>query len=114
MLKQRRLIAEQLAAALFAAETAIDLALFQTASLTGLMPGLRAQAGLSALVGQEAVERASDTIAALTQARRSIVETHKQLSVAQHEIGLGAVAIGDEFTKPTGLDQGRPHLRRAS
>ncbi len=100
MLKQRRLIADQVAAALFEAESAIDAALAKTAALTGVMPGLRAEAGLSALIGQDAVETASETIMALAQARRAIVETHKKLSVAQHQIGLGAVALGGDVEKP--------------
>ena len=58
------------------------------------MPGLRADAGLSALVGQEAVERASEAIALLAQARRAICETHKELDVAKTQIGLGAVMYG--------------------
>lgn len=93
MLKQRRRIAEQVAACLFEAEAAIDVALAKTASLAGVMPGLRADAGLSALIGQDAVERASEAIAALTQARRAIVETHKELDVAKTQIGLGAVVM---------------------
>jgi pseudouridine-5'-phosphate glycosidase len=114
MLKQRRNVAEQVAAALFEAEAAIDAALFKTAGLTGMMPGLRAEANLSALIGQDAMERASEAIAALTAARRSIIETHKELSVAQHQIGLGAVAIGDDMTKPSSMAPARPQLRRAS
>jgi hypothetical protein len=105
MLKQRRLIADQVAAALFEAESAIDAALAKTAALTGVMPALRGDAGLSALIGQDAVERASETVMALAQARRAIVETHKQLSVAQQQMGLGAVAYGgsDEKPPPSGL-----------
>ena len=115
MLKQRRLVADQVAIALFEAEAAIDQALAKTAGLAGMMPGLRAQAGLSALIGQDAVERASDAIAALAVARRQIVETHKQLSIAQHQIGLGAVAVGDDTVKPPGIEApSRHHLRRAS
>ncbi len=115
MLKQRRLVAEQVAAALFEAERAIDVALAKTAGLTGIMPSLRAEAGLSALIGQDALERATDAVSALAQARRSIVETHKQLTIAQHDIGLGAVAIGDDVVKPPGIEApSRHHLRRAS
>jgi hypothetical protein len=95
MLKQRRMIAEQIAGALFEAEHAIDAAIAKTATLTGVMPSLRAQAGASALIGQDAVERASQAIMALAEARRAIVETHKELSVAQAQIGLGAVMLGD-------------------
>ena len=95
MLKQRRMIAEQVAAALFEAEAAIDSALAKTAALTGIMPALRKDAGASALIGQDALERATQAISALADARRAIVETHKELSVVQSQIGLGAVALGD-------------------
>lgn len=101
MLKQRRAVAEQIAGALFEAEAAIDAALAKTAQLTGVMPQLRAQAGASALIGQGAVEQASQAILALAEARRAIVETHKELSVAQSQIGLGgAVMSGDPGEKP--------------
>ena len=95
MLKQRRMVAEQVAGALFEAEAAIDAALAKTAALTGIMPALRREAGASALIGQDAVERASQAITALADARRAIVETHKELSIVQDQIGLGAVAVGD-------------------
>ncbi|WP_300577875.1 hypothetical protein [Phenylobacterium sp.] len=100
MLKQRRQFADQVAASLFEAETAIDAALAKTAALAGVMPGLRAQAGLSALIGQEAVEWTSRSITALAEARRAVVEAHKELSLAQKQIGLGAVMYGDGAPKP--------------
>lgn len=100
MLKQRRMIADQVAVSLFEAEAAIDAALAKTAALAGVMPGLRGEAGLSALIGQDAVERASEAIAALAQARRAIVETHKELDIAKTQIGLGAVMIGETGLKP--------------
>src|SRR5689334_16868767 len=107
MLKQRRQVAEQIAGALFEAEHAIDEALAKTAALTGVMPALRTQAGASALIGQDAVERASQAIMALAEARRAIVETHKELSIAQAQIGLGAVTLIDNgtTTKPPLLAQ---------
>ena len=95
MLKQRRMIAEQVAAALFEAETAIDNALSKTAALTGAMPAMRKGVGASALIGQDALERASQAIMALADARRAIVETHKELSIVQTQIGLGAVTMTD-------------------
>lgn len=100
MLKQRRMVAEQIAAALFEAEAAIDAALAKTAQFTGVMPALRAQSGASALIGQGALEHASQAIMALAEARRAIVEAHKELSTAQVQMGLGAVAIGDVGPKP--------------
>jgi hypothetical protein len=101
MLKERRIAAEQVAGALFEAEAAIDAAISKTARLTGAMPSLRKQAGASALIGQDAMERASEAIMALAEARRAIVETHKELSVVQGQIGLGAVRMeGDMGDKP--------------
>src|SRR3954452_10984483 len=101
MLKQRRMVAEQIAGALFEAEAAIDQALAKTAALAGVMPSLRREAGASALIGQDAVERASQAIMALADARRAIVETHKERSIAKAQIGLGAVVMVD----PTGGDK---------
>jgi hypothetical protein len=109
MLKERRMVAEQIAEALFEAEAAIDAAISKTAQLTGVMPALRTQAGASALIGQHAVEHGSQAIMALAEARRAIVETHKELSVAQEQIGLGAVMVGTDGTKPptTAIRAGR-------
>ncbi|MFC3071212.1 hypothetical protein [Phenylobacterium soli] len=114
MLKERRMVAEQIAGALFEAEAAIDAAISKTAQLTGVMPALRKQAGASALVGQDAVERASQAIMALAEARRAIVETHKELSVAQVQVGLGAVAIDGGGTKPATSALGGRALRTVS
>ena len=100
MLKERREIAQSVADQLFAAEAAIDAAIAATATLTGMMPSVRGSAGLSALIGQDALMEASQTCAALVQARGSIVATHKALSVAQKQMGLGAVAFGGLVTKP--------------
>lgn len=106
-MSNRRLeIAHQVADQLFAAEAAIDTALAQTATLAGLMPAIRADARLSALMGQGAIERAIEAISALGQARRSIVETHKQLSITQKQMGLGAVAFGGLVDKPASASIG--------
>ncbi|WP_293906581.1 hypothetical protein [Phenylobacterium sp.] len=114
MLKERRMVAEQVAGALFEAEAAIDVALTKTAHLTGVMPLLRRQAGASALIGQDALERASQAIMALAEARRAIVETHKELSIVQAQIGLGAVRMaGDAGEKPPpqGMETERVRMR---
>ena len=116
MLKQRRMVAEQIAGALFEAEHAIDAAIAKTAALTGVMPSLRREAGASALIGQDAVERASQAIMALAEARRAIVETHKELSVAQAQIGLGAVMLdptGGDKPPSASADEQTPLGRRA-
>jgi len=93
-------IARKVADQLFAAEAAIDAALTQTAALAGIIPAVREDARLSALTGQGAIERAIETMTALGQARRSIVEMHKQLSITQKQIGLGAINFGGWVEKP--------------
>ncbi|HEX2559591.1 hypothetical protein [Phenylobacterium sp.] len=112
MLKQRRQYADKVAANLFEAEAAIDAALAKTAGLVGAMP-LRTEAGLSALIGQGAFEWTSKSIQALTEARRAICEAHKELSIAQQQIGLGAVAYGDGGPKPPSGAQETAHNLRA-
>jgi hypothetical protein len=100
MLKERRLAAETVAEALFAAEQAIDAAIASTAALAGIMPTTRQNANLSAIVGQEALMGAIETMQALGMARQNIVATHKSLSVAQRDIGLGAISFGNMGEKP--------------
>jgi hypothetical protein len=95
MLKERRSAAEQIAAALWDAESAVDVALTKTANFTGVIPALRQQAGASALIGQEAMERASQAVMALAEARRALVEAHKELTIAKQQVGLGAITMDD-------------------
>ena len=98
MLKERRMAAEQIAAALWDAETAVDVALTKAANFTGVIPALRRQAGASALVGQEAMERAGQAVMALAEARRALVEAHKELTLAKAQVGLGAIMMDEPGT----------------
>lgn len=100
MLKERRQAAQTVAEALFAAESAIDAAITTTATLAALMPASRQSANLSALIGQDALVSAINTMQALAAAREGIVNTHKNLSVAQRDIGLQHIAFGDGAEKP--------------
>lgn len=90
----RQSIGEQIAAQLYAAETAIDLALAETADLAARLPGARADAYLSATTGQKAFEGVAGAIAALTNARGSIVQTHTSLAALARILGLETLAIG--------------------
>jgi hypothetical protein len=97
--------AEQIATALWDAESAVDVALTKTANFTGVIPALRRQAGASAIIGQEAMEKASQAVMALAEARRALVEAHKELTIAKQQIGLGAVTMDDVGTgKGTGIE----------
>jgi hypothetical protein len=113
MLQQRRSAAETVAKQLFLAEDALDAAMVAVAGLAGSVPAARKSANLSIMYAQDAVECATETLAHLAQARRTIVATHHALSVAQHQMGLGRVAFGPADEKPetgTGTPPKTGHL----
>jgi len=101
MLKQRREAAENLASRLLAAEQAIDDAICKVADLAGYMPLARAQAKLSAVVGQNAIDQAAATLSALVEARGNLVSSHNHLAETRDQIGLQAMAMGSGDMKPT-------------
>jgi hypothetical protein len=41
------------------------------------------------------MEHASQAVMALAEARRALVEAHKELTIAQGQVGLGAVVMVD-------------------
>lgn len=90
----RLLVGETLAARLYAAESAIDQALIETATLAAALPAARADAWLSAVTGQRAFAGAAATISALSDARAHLVETHNTLAALARKLGLEALAVG--------------------
>ena len=100
MLKQRRNAAENLTKRLFATEKAVDDAIHKMADLAGYMPIARTNANLSAVVGQEAITQAAETLAALVGARGHLVATHNSLAETRDQIGLQAMAMGSDDMKP--------------
>jgi hypothetical protein len=82
------------AAKLVQAEAALDTALAHTAELMGLLPMLRQNAGLSAVIGQTAVDALGETLTHLVSARRTLIQAHGGLQNVRVQIGCGAVAIG--------------------
>ncbi len=100
MLKQRQNEAEKLTQKLFQTEQAIDEAICKMADLTGYMPVARMNANLSAVVGQDALTQAADTLSALVRARGLLVATHNRLAETRDQIGLQAMAMGTGDMKP--------------
>ncbi len=90
----RQSIGESLAARLYAAETAIDLALIETATLAAMLPAARAEAYLSAVTGQRAFDGAAGAVSALSAARSHMVQTHTALAALARKLGLDALAVG--------------------
>jgi len=110
MLIKRKQAARKVAERLHGVEDAIDVALARAAELNATLVTARSDAGLSAIVGQDAFEGAVAAFAALARARGDIVETHRRLSETKLQIGLGKMAVGDEMSKPMAADE-RPGLR---
>jgi hypothetical protein len=104
MPRLRQEVAQKVADRLFAVEAAIDEALTRAAELTATMPQARTEARLPAMVGQEALDRATEAFVALVEARRRIVETHKSLDHTREQIGLREVDAGDTVPKPNPLE----------
>lgn len=114
MLKKRREAAQKVADRLAAAEQALDVALSLAADLNAAMPAARREAGLSAVVGQDALDRSAAAYAALVTARRELVGAHHSLGETKIAIGLRTLSFGDLEDKlpvdsPRGSDAG--HLR---
>src|SRR3954470_4583006 len=80
---------------LMRAEAAIDAALRETAELMGLLPSLRLETKLSAVIGQEAVANLGETLAHIVSARRTIIKAHSALATVRSQFGCGALAMGD-------------------
>lgn len=90
----RDIVGTAVAGRLYAAETAIDLALGEAAALMALLPTARADAHLSAVTGQQAFHGAAASIQSLTQARAHIVDTHNSLAALARKLGLDTLAVG--------------------
>lgn len=102
----RQAIGEALSSRLFAAEAALDNALIEAARLAAALPAARADACLSATIGQRAFDGAAASVRALAEARSHLVRTHHILSALAHRLGLDVLAIGPldkpEDTPPIG------------
>jgi hypothetical protein len=103
MLVKRRKAMEAVAPELLAMESAIDDAILQSTRLTASLITERRNAGLSAVVGHDAIERSGATFSTLMAARREIVATHEELRALKQQVGLGAVMVGNAGDKPDAL-----------
>tara|TARA_R110000850_G_scaffold19983_3_gene59789 strand:- start:8851 stop:9210 length:360 start_codon:yes stop_codon:yes gene_type:complete len=100
MQKQREDAAKHLTKRLFAAEQAVDDAICKISDLVGYMPMARQVANLSAVVGQDAISEAAETLSAMTRARAHLVATHHRLADVRDQIGLREMGMGSTDMKP--------------
>jgi aminopeptidase N len=103
MPRLRQAVAQKVADRLFAVEAAIDIALARAAELAAALPQARTEARLPAMIGQDALDKATEAFVALVEARRRIIETHKSLDQTREQIGLSEVDAGDSVPKVPGL-----------
>lgn len=85
---------------LFQTEEAVDRALTETGEMLAALLRMRMAGGLSAVMGQEAVEGIISSANALAQARREIITVHGHLNEVKTQMGCATVAVGTGNSKP--------------
>lgn len=90
----RTTVGQRLAQRLSTAESAVETALGEVAALAALLPAARAEAWLSPVTGQRAFDGAAGAIAALTQARAHLIQTHNTLAALGRKLGVDIQAAG--------------------
>lgn len=116
-MRTKRIEAAKLVAArLFEAERAIDLAASRIAELNAAMPMARLDANMSAIIGQDAFASSTDALTFVAKARERMVSTHMHLKAVQGDLGIAEVSFGDSIKPPSAsADQvTATHLRIAS
>jgi hypothetical protein len=114
MRKQRLAAARSVAESLFAFEQALDRTFALGAGLSSGIVNARMDAGISAVIGQDAIDGAIKTLALIADARRELVSTHHQLKAFADNIGLREVSWGDLVKPPAAQTQHEQHLRVAA
>ncbi len=94
MLNQRVSAAKKIASDLHLAEDAIDEAMIRIAQLAATLPTARRDTNMSAIVGQEAMSKVANALAAAGEVRQLLTDAHLALTVTQKEVGLGTRMFG--------------------
>jgi hypothetical protein len=108
MLKERITAAQRIASDLHEAEFAIDDAIVKIARLAATLPTERIETNMSAIVGQDAVAKVTQAVAAAGQVRQMIAEAHQALGETQKQVGLGARMFGAGLNKPPAASRNVP------
>ena len=94
MLNERVSAAKKIAADLHQAEDAIDEAMIRIAQLAATLPTARRDTNMSAIVGQTAMSKVANALAAAGEVRQLLTDAHLALTVTQKEVGLGTRMFG--------------------
>ncbi|MEW6576452.1 MAG: hypothetical protein AB1408_08895 [Pseudomonadota bacterium] len=108
MLKDRIAAAQRITTELHEAEFAIDEAIVKLARLAATLPAARIETRMSAIVGQEAVAKVTQAVAAAGHVRQMIAEAHEALGETQKQVGLGARMFGAGLNKPPAASHNVP------
>lgn len=96
----RQKLAEDVAQQLFATEEALDTALANAGDLVAMLPRARQQAGVSAKVGQAAIQQLAASLSLLAEARHQIVLAHQSLADSAGEARVTPRNFGGFIDKP--------------
>jgi hypothetical protein len=94
MLNLRLSAAREVADQLFALEAAIDAALISASTLTAALPQARNKLKISAVIGQDAINKVAKGLSALVDARQAVVEAHHHLAETKDKLGLREYSMG--------------------
>ena len=108
MLKDRIAAAQRITTELHEAEFAIDEAIVKLARLAATLPTARIETRMSAIVGQEAVAKVTQAVAAAGHVRQMIAEAHEALGETQKQVGLGARMFAAGLNKPPAASRNVP------
>ncbi|WOF43579.1 hypothetical protein KNJ79_01020 [Sphingopyxis indica] len=101
MLNERVSAARKIASDLHQAEDAIDEAMIRIANLAATLPMARRDTNMSAIVGQEAMAKIANALAATGEVRQLLTDAHLALTVTQKQVGLGARMFGAGVKPPS-------------
>jgi len=101
MLNERVSAARRIASELHQAEDAIDEAMIRIANLAATLPMARRDTNMSAIVGQEAMAKIANALAATGEVRQLLTDAHLALTVTQKQVGLGARMFGAGVKPPS-------------
>ncbi|WP_448659202.1 hypothetical protein ACPVPU_01730 [Sphingomonas sp. CJ99] len=100
MRKERVAAATAIADQLFPLEASIDTAIAYNAGLIRSIVEGRMAAGVAVHFGQDAIDKAAETILSLSSARRAAIATHDELAQVKTSMGLSNFSFGDVRPKP--------------
>lgn len=100
MLNERMSAAKKIASDLHQAEDAIDDTMISIARLAATLPAARRDTNMSAIVGQEAMAKVAQALAAAGEVRQLLTDAHLALSVTQKQVGLGTRMFGAGVKPP--------------